>query len=154
MGRVRSGVDVVEIDRFRAALERRPRLRERLFVPGELERCLSRRDPIPCLAVRFAAKEAVGKLLGTGVLSWQEIEIVGSGPPRLRLAGRTAAVAAREGVADEISLSLSHSKFVAVAVAVAVTVAAGLEAGTNSDRDGGRGLGDAFDRGAPDRDAT
>ena len=58
------GVDVVEIDRFAAALERRPRLAERCFTPAEAAYCASRRFPPQHFAARFAAKEAVGKALG------------------------------------------------------------------------------------------
>ncbi len=112
-----TGIDVVDLARFRAALERRPRLLERLLTETERESCRGKADPVPSYAVRFAAKEAVGKLLRTGVLSFQEIEVVGSRPPRVRLRGRTAAVAARLG-AGQIALSLSHSREVAVASAV------------------------------------
>ena len=57
------GVDVVEIDRFAAVLERRPRLAERCFTPAEAAYCRSRRFPPQHFAARFAAKEAVGKAL-------------------------------------------------------------------------------------------
>ncbi len=114
------GIDVVENDRIRAALERHPRLAERLFTPGEREYCLSRPDPTPHLAARFAAKEAVGKALGTGVISWQEIEIGRGGGPVVSLSGNTAAVAAEKGVTS-ISVSLSHGRDVSVAAALCDT---------------------------------
>lgn len=74
------GLDLVEIDRFRASVERhgKPFL-DRLFTAGEQCYCASLADPIPSYAARFAAKEAVSKAFGTGIgaeLSWQDIEIV------------------------------------------------------------------------------
>jgi len=111
------GLDLVELPRFSEALARRPRLRERVFTEAELRLCGARKDPAPCLAVRFAAKEAVGKLLGTGVLSWREIEVIGHAPPVVRLHGRTHEAARARGI-GEIALSLSHSRGMAGAVAV------------------------------------
>ena len=68
------------------------------------------------LAARFAAKEAIGKLLGTGIVSWQEIEVLADlperGPARVRLSGRTAEAAADLGVTD-LQVSLSHVDSVA-----------------------------------------
>ncbi|MBU2603704.1 MAG: NAD(P)H-hydrate dehydratase [Actinobacteria bacterium] len=116
---VRSGLDLVEVEHLRAALERHPRLRERVFTPAELAYCEGKADPVVSLAARFAAKEAVGKLLGSGVLTWLEIEVT---PERsVRLSGRTAALAASLGVAD-IALSLTHTGSLAAASAVAVVV--------------------------------
>ncbi len=116
------GTDVVDLDRFRAALERTPRLAERLFTPDERARAATRRDPVPTLAARFAAKEAVMKVLGVGLgaVAFPEIEVVAepSGRPSLLLTGRAAALAAAAGVTSW-HLSLSHSDLVAVAVAAA-----------------------------------
>lgn len=125
---VRTGVDVLELERFRRALERHPGLRQRVFLAGELERCDARRDPVPCLAVRFAAKEAVGKVLGTGILGWRDIEVVGGEPPTVRLHGRTAEAARAQGL-GEVSVSLSHSRSWAVAVAAALVPGAGKGGG-------------------------
>jgi holo-[acyl-carrier protein] synthase len=74
------GLDLVEIDRFRASVERhgKPFL-DRLFTAAEQSYCATLADPIPSYAARFAAKEAVSKAFGTGIgadLSWQDIEIV------------------------------------------------------------------------------
>lgn len=122
------GADLLEVGRLRAALKRRPALRERLFTPSEISYSERKSDPASSLAVRFAAKEAVGKLLETGVLSWQEIEVwtadenrqegVSGGAPRVRLSGRTEAVAAGLGV-GEIALTLTHTEATAAAVAAA-----------------------------------
>ena len=81
------GIDVVEIDRFEASLDRTPGLRERLFTPAE-----ATRGPAS-LAARFAAKEAVAKALGAPVgMAWHDAEVVSedSGRPRLELRGTVA----------------------------------------------------------------
>ena len=62
-----TGVDIVDIERFRRINERlKDRFIARVFTPGEQEFCLKRRDPVPHFAARFAAKEALFKALGTG----------------------------------------------------------------------------------------
>lgn len=117
------GLDVVDIDRFRAAVERTPGLVDRLFTTREREVAASRRDPIPSLAARFAAKEAVMKALGVGLgaFDWHDVEVdrAESGAPVLALSGRAAAIADDAGIASW-SLSLTHSGLVAAAVVVGV----------------------------------
>jgi holo-[acyl-carrier protein] synthase len=108
------GIDLIEIERVERALERRPRLAERLFTEGELAYARVRARPGRHLAARFAAKEAVIKALGRS-LPPREIEVVGGRPPTLQLHGRAAEVAA----ATELSISLTHSRKTAAAVAVA-----------------------------------
>ncbi len=114
------GTDVVDIERFRRVLERTPALRERLFTEGERSVAAERRDPVPALAVRFAAKEAVMKVLGVGLgaLDWHDVEVVRerSGRPRLEITGRARALATEAGISTW-HLSLSHSDLVAQAVA-------------------------------------
>ena len=112
------GIDIIENERFARALKRRPRLAERVFTAGEREYCMSRPDPARHFAARFAAKEAVGKALGTGVLCWQEIEILSGGQPEVRTTGATGRRAAALA-AGKLSLSLSHCGPVSVAVAAA-----------------------------------
>ena len=114
------GIDIIENERMARAIARRPRLLQRVFTRQEREYCLSKANPARHFAARFAAKEAVGKALGTGVISWQEIEVLNtaSGKPAVRLSGGTAA-AAREAGAGSLSLSLSHCGFTSVAVAAA-----------------------------------
>jgi len=112
------GIDIIENERFARALKRRPRLAERVFTDAEREYCYSRPDPARHFAVRFAAKEAVGKALGTGVCSWREIEIVSGGKPEVRVTGSTSRTAAALGAGD-LSVSLSHCGLVSVAVAAA-----------------------------------
>jgi len=112
------GIDIIENERFARALERRPRLADRVFTDAEREYCRSKPNPAQHFAVRFAAKEAVGKALGTGVNCWREIEVSSGGKPEVSITGATEAAAARLGVGD-LSLSLSHCGSVSVAVAAA-----------------------------------
>ncbi len=115
------GIDIIENDRFARVMARRPRLLGRVFTRQEREYCLSRANPARHFAARFAAKEAVGKALGTGVINWQEIEIGSDeGRPGVSVSGRTLAAAERLQ-ARALSISLSHSETVSVAVAVART---------------------------------
>jgi len=108
------GIDLIEIDRVERALERRPRLAERLFTSEELAYARERARPGRHLAARFAAKEAVIKVLGRGVPP-REIEVVSGEPPRLKLHGQAAEVAGD----TEIAISLAHSRDSAAAVAIA-----------------------------------
>src|SRR5436190_18596619 len=114
------GVDLIEIERVRRALERYPRFRDRCFTPDEQAYCESRPNPAESYAGRFAGKEAVGKALGFGVaraFAWKDIEIVGRPKPSVRLSGRVAAWA--EGVgAGQIDLSMTHSRELASATCV------------------------------------
>ena len=90
---VRIGIDLIEIERVRRALERYPGFRERCFTEAERAYCDSRANPAQSYAGRFAGKEAVGKALGFGVrFTWKEIEIVGRPKPGVRLHGRTREV--------------------------------------------------------------
>jgi holo-[acyl-carrier protein] synthase len=114
---VKVGVDVIEIERIRKALDR-PRFRERCFTEAEQAYCDSKKNPAESYAARFAGKEAVGKALGCGVhFSWKEIEIVGRPKPSVTLSGRTAVWAGKVD-AGAIDLSMTHSRELAAAVAV------------------------------------
>lgn len=117
------GVDIIEIERMRAALERRPRLRDRCFSEAERAYCESRSRPEVHYALRFAAKEAILKALGTGFsgMRFTDIEVLRgpSGRPVPSLVGRAAEAAREVGVA-EIHLSLSYTHTTAVASAVAI----------------------------------
>jgi holo-[acyl-carrier protein] synthase len=111
------GVDLIEIERIRRALER-PGFRERCFTKGERDYCDSKKNPAESYAGRFAGKEAVGKALGCGVrFTWKEIEIVGRPKPAVTLSGKTAAWAERMA-AGQIDLSMTHSRELAAAIAV------------------------------------
>lgn len=109
------GIDVIEIERIERALERRPRLRERLFTPAELAYADERARPGRHLAARFAAKEAVIKALPGPGLWPSQIEVVAGEPPSVRLSG--AAESAADG--REVLVSVTHSRDTAAAVALA-----------------------------------
>lgn len=117
------GVDIVEIARMRDALARRPRMKERLFSEEERAYCEGRNKPEIHYAMRFAAKEAVLKALGTGFsgMRFRDVEVVRDekGKPVPRLSGRAAEVAEAAGVVEvHLSLSFTHDNAVASAVAI------------------------------------
>jgi holo-[acyl-carrier protein] synthase len=115
---MRVGIDMIEIDRVRSALARRPRFADRVFTDEEQRYCMSRPNPAQHFAARFAGKEAVGKAIGCGVeFMWRDIEIAGRPKPTVRLSGRVAELAERFG-AGEIDLSMTHSRGMAAAVAI------------------------------------
>jgi holo-[acyl-carrier protein] synthase len=113
---MRIGVDLIEIDRVQRALDRYPAFKDRCFTQAEQAYCDSRSNPAQHYAARFAAKEAVGKALGSGVLfTWREVEIKGRPKPGVELTGRTQRWAERVG-AGRIDLSMTHSRGLAAAV--------------------------------------
>jgi holo-[acyl-carrier protein] synthase len=117
---VKVGLDVIEIERVREALERYPRFRERCFTEAERAYCDSRANPAQHYAARFAGKEAVGKALGFGVaraFAWKDVEIEGRPKPSVHLSGRAEAWSQRVG-AGALDLSMTHSKGIAAAVCV------------------------------------
>ena len=115
------GIDVVDIERFRTSLQRTPSMRERLFTQVELDYVAPQSDPVPSLAARFAAREAVMKSLGLGLgaFGFHEmwVERASTGVPSLAFAGRAAELAAEAGV-TRWHLSLTHSDLVAAAYVV------------------------------------
>ncbi len=117
------GTDIIEIERI-AGAAKNPRFLERIFTRQEQEYCLARKNPYPCLAGRFAAKEAVLKALGTGLAGCRfvDVEILTAaqgGPPKVKLYGGARQAALKQGVSG-VLLSISHDKERAVAFAVAV----------------------------------
>ncbi len=109
------GIDVVDVARFAAALERTPRLKHRLFTEAEREL------PMASLAARFAVKEAAAKALGAPAgLRWTDAEVgpTGGNQPVLRVTRTVAARAAELGV-DRWHVSLSHDAGIASAVVIA-----------------------------------
>lgn len=109
-----TGLDLVSLSRFKAFTDRRgERGLNRLFTDGELTYCLEHADPTASLAVRFAAKEAFFKAIGTGMGQgggWHDVEVVrlASGRPRLLLHGRAASTA-HEMQVRSIHVSLTHT---------------------------------------------
>lgn len=118
------GTDLVSVERIRrVACRYGERFLGRLFLPGERRYCEARKEPYPCYAARFAAKEAVLKALGTGLAggtSWQDVEVVQeNGAPGVKLRGRAAELAAARGV-EKVFLTLSHDGTYALAFVVLV----------------------------------
>ncbi|MCX6398019.1 MAG: holo-ACP synthase [Propionibacteriales bacterium] len=117
MSTVGVGIDVVDIERFEAALTRTPALRAKLFTPAEAALNLQ------SLAARFAAKEALAKALGApGNLAWHDAEVVSleSGQPTMVLRGTCLARATELG-GTTTHLSLSHDGGIATAVLILST---------------------------------
>jgi holo-[acyl-carrier protein] synthase len=115
------GIDVVEAVRMRRLLGRLPKAYERLFSEGERDYCEARSDPFLHYAARFAAKEAVGKALGIGIIgcTWRDVEVLSGGRPLIALHGGVAEVARDAGV-TRCEVSLSHTGGMAYAVAAAL----------------------------------
>lgn len=125
-GTTELGIDIVRVERIRAALERFGRRFElRVLTPAEARYVRGRAET---LAGRWAAKEAVSKVLGLGVrgIGWRDIEIerMPTGQPAVVLHGRAEARAAQLGMA-RIALSISHESEFAVAIAFGVRSAGG-----------------------------
>jgi len=119
---LKSGIDIIEIARIQAALDRHgERFLKRVFTDLEIIECRGRAE---ALAVRFAAKEAASKALGTGIgpISWREVETLHkwSGEPYLVLRGTAERIAEELGLAVW-AVSLSHSRENAIAVVVATS---------------------------------
>jgi len=118
------GLDLVDIARFGRVLSRRPSISGRLFTDAERAYAGRLSDPVPSLAARFAAKEAVMKALGVGLgaFAFGEVEVQRepSGEPRLALTGGAAALASERG-AREWLVSLTHTQTAAAAVVVALS---------------------------------
>jgi holo-[acyl-carrier protein] synthase len=120
MTRHEIGIDLIDIDRIVGVLGRHPsRFRQRVLTEHE-QRYVGRK--VERLAGRWAAKEAISKVLGLGVrgVGWREIEVMPNraGQPQVYLHGR-AAIRAEDMGLDEVSVSISHERHMAVAVAVA-----------------------------------
>jgi holo-[acyl-carrier protein] synthase len=113
------GLDLLEIERLERALERRPRLAERLFTDAERDYAAARLRPGRHLAARFCAKEAVAKALDLRAWSFRDVEVVATGgAPEVRLTGSAAVRADELGVVA--SVSLTHTDVTAGAAAILV----------------------------------
>lgn len=113
------GVDVVDCGRMKFALERTPRIRKRLFTDAEISYCEKYRFYERHYAARWAAKEAVCKALGCGLIQWNGVEVIRKPrvAPRVRIFGKIKEFADFIGVREEdIHVSLTHSELSAVAV--------------------------------------
>jgi len=116
------GVDVVDVERFRASLERTPTMRERIFTPAELAHVATKFDPVLSLAARFAAREAVMKAMGLGLGAFgfheASVRVDDAGAPHLIITGQAAEHAQQRAI-DTWHLSLAHDGGVATAMVVA-----------------------------------
>ncbi len=105
------GIDVVDIERFKASLERTPGLLNKIFTENE------RNKPMSSLAARFAAKEALAKALSAGTaLAWHDAEVINheNGKPAFLFRGDIADLV--DGA--EVHLSLSHDAGIASAMVI------------------------------------
>jgi holo-[acyl-carrier protein] synthase len=115
------GVDVVDVERMKFALERTPRIRQRLFTEQEITYCEKFRFAERHYAGRWAAKEAVTKALGCGLIQWNGVEVLRlpRQAPTVRIFGKIERFAEMIGVRqDELHISITHSELSAVAVCV------------------------------------
>ena len=116
------GVDVVDVERMQFALKRTPKTRRRLFTEAEIAYCEKYRFAERHYAGRWAAKEAVTKALGCGLIQWNGIEVVRfrGQAPTVRITGdKIQRFADMVGVSEEdIHISITHSELSAVAVCV------------------------------------
>lgn len=113
------GLDLLEIDRLERALERRPRLADRLFTAAEREYAAGKARPGQHLAARFCAKEAVAKALGLEGWAFRDVEVVATAAaPQARLTGSAAARADELGA--DVAISLTHTGTTAAATAILV----------------------------------
>ena len=116
------GIDAVDVERFRTVLSRRQGFADRVFTAAERAEAAGRHDPVPGLAARFAAKEAVMKSLsvGLGAFDFADVEVVRGegGAPALTVTGKAARLAGERGVGGW-HISLTHTATTAMAIAVA-----------------------------------
>lgn len=119
------GMDLVDLDRVRQALQKNGEVFAlRICTPDEWAYCRKHADPVPRLAARFAAKEAVAKALGTGIgekCAFTDVEVVrnDAGAPSILLHG-SAGVTARELGITGWFLTMTHSRLSAAAAVIAV----------------------------------
>lgn len=116
------GVDIIEIERVKRAVERTPRFLDRVFTSRELGYCMKKANPYPSLAARFAAKEALRKLHPAFIagVRFHDLEVLPGedGRPQVYLHGEAEHRCRIEGIGG-ISISLSHSREQAIATAIA-----------------------------------
>jgi holo-[acyl-carrier protein] synthase len=125
-GTTELGIDIIKVDRIRASIDRfGERFSRRVLTPAERRYVRMRPETF---AGRWAAKEAVSKVLGLGVrgIGWKDIEVerLPTGQPSVRLHGRAAARAEQLGM-ERVALSISHEADYAVAIAFGVRTAGG-----------------------------
>jgi len=123
---VAHGIDLVDFPRIeKMVAEHGNRFLDRIFTPEEQKYADTNKNGIEKLAGRFAAKEAILKLLGTGwrgKIKWTDIEVINNqmGQPEVNLSGHVQQIAEKLGV-KQISVSITHTANFAIASAVALT---------------------------------
>ena len=118
------GIDLVEIERIKRAIDNNGKFLERVFTKEEITKGERKKNRYQFYGAHFATKEAVMKALGTGWrkgVRWRDIRIIhnNDGKPEVKLVGKTKKIAKKLGI-DEILISMSHTKKYAVAQAIAV----------------------------------
>ena len=111
----------MDVERMKFALERTPRIRQRLFTKEEIAYCEKFRFAERHYAGRWAAKEAVTKALGCGLIQWNGVEVIRRPrqAPFVRISGKIKRFADLVGVREEdLFISITHSELSAVAVCV------------------------------------
>ncbi|MHC4534959.1 MAG: holo-ACP synthase [Planctomycetota bacterium] len=122
---VAHGIDLVDCPRIEAMIERHgKRFIQRVFTAAEQAYAEANKNGIEKLAGRFAAKEAVLKLMGTGwrgKIAWTDVEVINnsSGQPEVTLGGEVEKIAGKLGI-KHISISITHTANFAIASAVAL----------------------------------
>ncbi|AMV31786.1 Holo-[acyl-carrier-protein] synthase [Pirellula sp. SH-Sr6A] len=120
------GTDIIECVRIAQMIEKHGEIfLQRVFTPREIQYCSSRKAATQHYAGRWAAKEAVLKVLGTGWakgIQWTDIEVINevSGAPTLTMHGKAAEIARERGI-REVMLSISHCRGYATAFASGIT---------------------------------
>ena len=120
------GIDLVECERIEHVWRQHPeRFLARILTPAERAYCEPKKNPLPHIAGRFAAKEAILKMLGTGwrgQIAWTDIEVLNNpaGQPAVTLSGYTRQVADRLGI-TRVLLSITHTEKHAAASAIGVS---------------------------------
>ena len=121
------GIDLIECSRIEKILREHPeQFLPRILTPDERAYCERHRHPVPRIAGRFAAKEAILKVLGTGwrgAISWTDMEIQNddAGRPSVRLSGECARLAKAQGIAS-ILISITHTENYAAASAIGLSI--------------------------------
>lgn len=119
------GIDLVETTRIEQVWRRHPdRFLDRILTPAERTYCQNRKNPLPNIAGRWAAKEAVLKVVGTGwrgEIAWTDIEILNNkaGAPHVSLTGHTRKIAEDLGI-TRILLTITHTEHYAAASAIGI----------------------------------
>ena len=122
---VAHGIDLVDCPRIEQMIQRHgERFIKRVFTAAEQAYARKNKNEVEKLAGRFAAKEAVLKLVGTGwvgKIAWTDIEIINNaaGQPEVTLGGEVEKIAKKLGI-KQISVSITHTANFAIASAVAL----------------------------------